>query len=867
LAVETGPAEHGGHEGQDRPFWQSPPDALIRELGSSPTGLSSAEAATRLQRDGPNTIEERRRRNLALDILRRLSNPLMIILMIAAAIAGATGDPASFSIIVIMILLSTTLDVVQEHRAEATAEALKHSIALRSSVLRDGTLAALPVHDLVAGDVVRLSAGDLVPADGVVIEANHLQVNEALLTGEAFPVEKTVEPAAAATQPAEASNALFDGTSILGGTATMLIVATGMRTRFGAIAASLASAQPPTAFERDIRRFGLLILRLTGFLVLFVLLANLALGRPPLEAFLFATALAVGLTPELLPMIMTVSLAHGARRMAHAKVIVKRLSAIHDLGQMDILCTDKTGTLTEARISLVAHPGPDGEDDERVAELAAVNAHFETGLRSPLDEALVAHAGSLNLDDWKKLDERPFDFERRRVSVLVEKAGRRIEIVKGAPETILALATHVEKRSGEPALLDDAERTRLEALHDERAAQGLRLLAVAWKDATGRTRIERDDDADLVFAGFCVFVDPPKPSATAAIARLEQAGVRIKVISGDAAPVIEHLVRELHLKVRGTLSGEEIAQLSDAALAARAGRVDLFARVTPDQKTRIVRALMARGHTVGFLGDGINDAPVIRAADIGLSVEGATDVAREAADMILLAPDLGVLADGVEEGRRTYANIMKYIRMGTSSNFGNMVSMAVASLFLPFLPLTAVQVLINNSIYDFSQVGIPLDDADREDLARPRGWDMHALLRFTAVMGLWSSMFDIATFVILLEAFKVTVVSFRSGWFVESMATQILVVFVIRTHRAAWRSRPHRALVLSSLVGLAAALLVALLPQGAALGFGTLTLTELATLAALVVAYLLGAEALKRIAMREASTGAHSHRRRPRGFL
>ncbi|CAN5270822.1 magnesium-translocating P-type ATPase [soil metagenome] len=834
-------------------FWQQTPDQILERLGATRQGLSADEAASRLVRDGPNEIAAKRKRHLLIDLLRRLANPLVAILLVAATIAGVTGDVASFAVIILVVILSTGLDMVQEYRAEATAEALKRSIALHATVMRGGTPIELPVSAIVTGDIVLLAAGDLVPADGIVLAVNGAQVNEALLTGEPYPVEKQVDPVPGASIPADARNALFHGTSVIGGTATMLVVETGARTRLGAIADSLAGTEPPTAFERGIHKLGILIARLTIFLVLFVLLAHLALGRPPLQSFLFAMALAVGLTPELLPMIMTVSLARGAQRMAAARVVVKRLSAIHDFGQMDVLCTDKTGTLTEARITLVGHPGIDGEDDERVAELAAVNALFETGLKSPLDEALLLHWTGRQMDDWRKLDERPFDFERRRVSVLVERQGERIEIIKGAPETLLALCRQAQDRSGALVPCDDALRARLMTLHDNRAAQGLRLLAVAWKPAGGQERIVDGDEDGLIFIGYCVFVDPPKESAVGAVARLEAAGVRIKVISGDAAAVVQHLVATLKLPVNGMLTGEEIAKLDDEALAARVETADLFARVTPDQKTRIVRALRSRGHTVGFMGDGINDAPAIRAADIGLSVDGATDVAREAADMILLAPDLNVLADGVAEGRRTYANIMKYIRMGTSSNFGNILPMALASLVLPFLPLTAVQVLLNNLLYDMSQIGIPFDHADETDLARPRGWDMPALVRFTAIMGPLSSIFDIATFGLLLWVFHVDVATFRAAWFIESMATQVLVVFVIRTARPAWASRPHVALTVTALTGLAVALVLPFLPWAALLGFAAPTAAVIGAIVLLVLAYLAGAELLKRFAIRFAT--------------
>lgn len=833
-------------------FWTASADAAFRTAQSSPAGLSSEAAAERLERDGPNSLGAAEHRRLLFDLARRLANPLVLILLVASAVAGITGDLVSFAIIAAVILLSTILDMVQEHRAQIAADALRQSISLRARILRDGTFVEKPVEEIVPGDVIALSAGDLVPADGIVLSANAAQVNEALLTGEPYPVEKTPQPVSASSGDDDTGGAVFHGTSLIAGSLQMLVVATGKRTRLGAIAGALHKAPPPTAFEHGIHRLGMLIVRLTVFLVMFVLLAHLALGRPPLQSFLFAMALAVGLTPELLPMIMTVALSRGAQRMAAARVVVKRLSSIHDLGQMDILCTDKTGTLTEAHITLVGHPGLDGRDCERVVELAAVNARFESGLKSPLDEALIEHMAERELTGWTKIDERPFDFERRRVSVLAERGADRIEIVKGAPETVLALCDFAETAEGETVPLDGVLRDRMVRLHDERCTEGLRLLGVAWKAAPGRDRIENDDDDGLVFAGYCVFVDPPKPSATSAVARLEAAGVAIKVISGDAAPVVRHLVGTLALPVNGMLTGSEIAHLSDQALSARVEEIDIFARVTPDQKTRIVRALRARGHTVGFIGDGINDAPAIRAADVGLSVDGATDVARDAADMILLAPDLGVLADGVLEGRRTYANIMKYLRMGTSSNFGNMLTMAVASLWLPFLPLTPVQVLLNNLLYDLSQIGIPLDGADSEDLAKPHAWDMAAIMRFTAIMGPLSSIFDIATFALLIGVVHAGIGEFRAAWFIESMASQILVVFVIRTSLPFWRSRPHRALVASALLGLAGALALPFGPWSGVLGFTSPSVALVAGIAGLILIYLGAAEMLKGYALRSA---------------
>ena len=820
------------------------PAEALAALHSTGEGLSGAAAARRLAEHGPNRAGLPGHRRLAARLLRRVTEPLIAILIVAAALSGATGDLASMLIIFVILGFSVALDLFQEGRAEAAAEALRRSVALKARVLRDGAATELPTEALVPGDVLLLRAGDLVPADGVVLEAADAHAQESLLTGEPYPMEKRAGPVPAKT-PAEAASALFAGTALISGEARMLVTATGAATRFGAIAAALEAEPPPTAYQIGLHRLGVLILRLTAFLVLFVLLTHLAFGRPALESFLFAIALAVGLTPELLPMITTVTLSRGARRMAARRVVVKRLAAIHDLGAMDIFCTDKTGTLTEARIALVRHVAPDGGESPRVLELAAVNSRFESGVRSPLDDAILAAAPE-HAPGWTRIADVPFDFERRRVSVLVERAGARLLLVKGAPEALLERAKRVEGAGGARPL-DEAGRAALEAQHAELAGQGLRCLGVAWREMpAGQDRPLAEDEEGLVWAGLLAFEDPPKPSAAQAIARLAASGVRVKIISGDAAPVLAHLVSTLGLPAQGMLTGEDLARLDDAALSARVEATDLYARVSPDQKARVIRALQARGHTVGFLGDGINDAPAIRAADCGLSVADASDVAQAAADMILLEQDLSVVADGVVEGRRTDANITKYIRMGTSSNFGNMLSMAAASLFIPFLPLTPVQVLLNNLLYDVSETGIPFDAVDVADTARPHGWDMPAILRFTLVMGPLSSAFDIATFAILRLVFDAPPEVFRTAWFVESMATQVLVVFVIRAHGPAWRSLPHPGLVLSSLGALAVALTLALSPIGGWLGFAPLPGALLGLIAALVLAYLALAEALKR---------------------
>lgn len=843
-------------------FWQEEPAALLERLGSSPAGLTTGEAGRRLARYGPNVAVVSARTNLARKLLRRLTDPLIAILLFAAIISGLTRDWQSCLIIVVTILASTILDVVQEGKAEATMDALRRSVAVTAAVVRDGTAAERPVAEVVPGDVVQLRGGDMVPADGILLASNGALVDEAALTGEPYAVEKRpgICHSAALT---DASNALFSGTSVVGGEATLLVVATGAATRFGGIAASLRSRVPPTAFERGVHALGILILRLTGFLVLFVLLAQLARHGLTLEGFLFAVALAVGLTPELLPMITTVTLARGGERMAKKQVVVKRLSAIHDLGAIDVLCTDKTGTLTEARITLAGAFGPDGADRPAVAALLRRNSRLCRGVHSSLDDAALAGADAAG-DGWSLVADAPFDFERRRASVLVTDGRQRQMITKGAPEALLALCRSVAAPDAARRPLDNAFRARIATLIDGKGAEGMRLLAVAIRDMPADCdAIGPDDEADLTFMGCAAFVDPPKPSAATAVEKLVAAGIRIKIVSGDAKPVVEHVVGALGIAARGVLSGEDVGAMSDAELGQRVAGVDLFVRIAPDQKRRIVTALRQRGHTVGYMGDGINDAPALHAADVGISVDGGTEVAREAADIILIAPDLGLVAEGVAEGRRTYANIMKYVRMGTSSNFGNMLSMAAASVFLPFLPLTPLQVLLNNLLYDFSEIGIPFDRADPGDIANPRSWDMRAVLRFTLLMGPLSSVFDLVTFAWLLAFVHASVATFRTAWFVESIATQILVIFIIRTAGPAWRSRPDRLLVATSLGGLTLALLIALTPAGGFIGFGAVDPAILAGIAVISAAYLATAEALKRLVLApNGSPGAHRAKRR-----
>jgi len=829
------------------PFWTREKDSVLDELGCSAEGLTADEAARRLDRYGPNTDKPARRAGIAIAIARRLLEPLCLILLVAAIVSALTGDTVGGAIIVAILVLSIGLDTFQEGRAARAADLLRRSVALKAEVRRDGAFVESAVDDIVPGDVVRIRAGDIVPADGLLLETTAFTTSEAALTGEPYPVEKRCGPVSS-HDAADAANAVFRGSVAQTGEAMALVVATGTRTLFGAAAAALAESPTPSPFQRDLHAFGLLVARLSIALIVVVLATHVLFGRPVLESLMFSVALAVGLTPELLPMITTVTLTRGALRMAARKVIVKRLASIHDLGAMTVLCTDKTGTLTSAKITLAGSLDGDGRDDPRAARLGAVSAALG-GDRGSLDAALVACTDVAH-EGWTLRARLAFDFTRRLGAVLADGPGEgQLLIVKGAPEAVLALCTSRRGAAGVTTMDDEG---RAEALQRVRtlAEQGLRAVAVASRPWPGAARdISAADETELTFVGLCTFADPPKATAGAAIARLAAAGVQVKILSGDDPVVVRRLAGVVGLDVTSVLSGSELAQLSDEALAVRVRSVHAFGRLTPDQKSRLIKALQANGEAVGFLGDGINDAPALKAADIGLSVDGATGVAQAAADMILLAPDLEVVADGVEEGRRTFANILKYLRMGASSNFGNMLSMATASLFLPFLPMLPTQILLNNLLYDFSEIGIPFDTVRPEATAAPQVWDLRALMRFAGVMGPLSSLFDLLTFAGLLLIFHATPEIFRTAWFLESMATQILVIFIIRTNGRPWSNRPHPALTTSSLVALAVAMVLPFSAVGAWFGFESPPPEVLAAIAGLLVVYLVAAELMKPLAI------------------
>jgi Mg2+-importing ATPase len=829
-------------------FWKQPTPALLAELGTPHGGLTSREAALRLLRYGNNDAAAPKRSPAWLRFIRLLANPLVIILLVASALSAATGEVASFVIIASIVLLSVLLDFAQASKALSAVDALRQQVALRADVRRDSAETSLPVVQLVPGDVVRLAAGDMVPADGVLLSSRDFFVNQALLTGESFPIEKhAAEDGDPATEISEAGNVALAGTSVIAGSAVQLICQTGRHTTLGQLAATLIAKPPPTSFEIGLRQFSLLILRITVVLVLLVMAESMAFHRPWIDAMIFALALAVGLTPELLPMIMTVTLARGAVRL-HQHVIVKSLPAIHNLGAMDVLCTDKTGTLTEARITLTRHVDITDNDSERVLTLAWLNSHFESGLKSPLDNAILAH-GAIDPSPWRKIDEVPFDFERRCVSVLVEHDGVRTLILKGAPEDVMRICISVEMPDGTSHALTDELRAKVQALFDQLSAQGFRLLGIASRvEPSDQEKAELADEKGLTFAGFAVFIDPPKVTASAALAELAAAGLEVKVLTGDNEQVARHLCGELGFNPGNVLTGTQLTALTDEALIGCLGETRLFCRITPQQKLRVIMALKRMGQTVGFLGDGVNDAPALHAADVGISVDTAADVAKAAAEIILLEQDLGVVHSGVMEGRRTIVNTGKYILMASSANLGNIFSMVLAGLILPFLPLLPIQVLLTNLIYDFAQTGLPLDNVDPEAIERPIHWNIRLIERFMIVIGPISTLFDVATFALLLLYFHATETFFRTGWFVESLVTQILMIFAVRTRRSLFASRPNRAVVGLAIGTAALTLALPFLPAiGRWFEFVYLPASYFGFLLAVVAAFLVTTELVKRV--------------------
>ena len=797
-------------------------------------GLTTAEAEQRLAAEGPNEIAVHASASAMRQLLATFSNPLLVILLFAAGAQAALGERVNALIVAAMVLLSAAIDFVQSYRSARAVERLRARVASTATALRDGSWTEIPRRALVRGDVIHLSAGDLVPADARLLSAIQLHLVEGALTGESLPVEKEV--GVPERTGAVSAGWVYSGTSVASGTAEALVERTGTRTQFGAIAARLAERAPQTAFEHGIREFGLFITRTVLFLVLFIAVVSLALHRPPLQSLLFAVALAVGLTPEFLPMITTVTLAQGARRMARQKVIVKHLPAIQNLGSIDVLCSDKTGTLTRGRMELARSVDGSGAPVPSVLDLGRVNSALQTGLRSPLDEAILA-ARSPDGVEWRRAGEIPFDFERRRVSVAAEGPGTPMLICKGAPESVLSTCTRWQTPDGVREL-SPAARARCEATEQALSGQGLRVIAVATRALAPGERCGPESERELCLAGFLAFLDPPLPDVAETVAALRRDGVEVKILSGDDPLVVRHVCQSVGIDAAELRLGDELDRLTDPALGQVAETSAVFARVSPQQKTRILQSLRRRGHVVGFLGDGINDAPSLHTADVGISVASAVDVAREAADIVLLDRGLDVLHAGIVEGRKSFGNVMKYLLMGTSSNFGNMLSMAVASVFLPFLPMLPTQILLNNFLYDLAQVTLPSDSVDPADLVHPRRWDVRLVRRFMLVVGPVSSLYDFLTFWVLLGPLHASERIFHTGWFIESLATQVLVVFVIRTAGNPLASRPSRLLTITSLGVVALAVALPWSPLAAPLGLEPLPRPFFLFLAVATATYL-----------------------------
>ena len=830
-------------------YWSRPVADVLAELGGTPEGLNTSEAQARLERVGPNALTPRRRATALTTFLHQFGSPLVLILIFAAAVAALAGEWTDAVIVIVIVVASAALTFFQEHTASNAVEALRAQVTIKATVVRDGRPQLVPAEHVVPGDVALLSAGSLIPADGVVLEARDFFVNQAVLTGETFPVEKKPGPVPAHAGLSDRVNCVFMGTSARTGTARALIVHTGAGTAFGQIAERLTLRPPETEFEHGIRRFGNLLTQIMTVLVLVVFAINVILDKPAIDSLLFALALAVGIAPELLPAIISVNLSKGAQGMARRGVIVRRLNAIENLGSMDILCTDKTGTLTEGVVRLDGALDIHGRPLEDVLRYAYLNAAFQTGLANPLDEAILAQPQP-DATGMDKLEEIPYDFVRKRLSVVVDSdPGTPIKpllITKGALSHVLAVCARV--RDGDKDLpLDEERRAEIDRRYEEWSGQGIRVLGVAVKDVPRQSAYSAEtDEIDMIFMGFLLFFDPPKADARETLDALGRLGVQVKVITGDNRLVARHVAEKVGLPVSGILTAAEMDELRDEALWNVAERTTLFVEVDPNQKERIILALRKMGHVVGFMGDGINDAPALHAADIGISVDQAVDVAKEAADFVLLKRDLGVLRAGIEVGRRTFANTLKYVFTTTSANFGNMFSMAGASLFLPFLPLLAKQILLNNFLSDFPALGIASDRVDKDMVERPHRWNIRFIRDFMIIFGLVSSVFDYLTFGMLLFVVRASPEQFRTGWFIESLLTELVIALVVRTRGPFFRSRPGTLLWTATLIVGLMTLAIPYLPFGGFLGFTPLPAWLMLALLGITALYVFAAELAKR---------------------
>ncbi len=831
-------------------YWSRPGDEMIAALGANREGLAPATAAEHMRRYGCNSLTAEHGHRQALWLfIERFRNPLVLILIFAALVALVVHDWLDALIVLAIVCITAVLGFIQEYRATNAVAKLRQRVSVKSTVLRGGQLLSIPSEEVVPGDIVKLAAGSLIPADAMLLEAKDFFVSQALLTGETFPVEKQPGVAAENAALVDRHNCIFMGTSVRSGTATALVVHTGKDTSFGQIADKLALRPPETEFERGLRHFGTLLVRVMLVIVLVVLAINIVLQHPTIETVLFAMALAVGLSPELLPAILTITLAHGAKNMARHGVIVKRLNAIENLGSMDVFCTDKTGTLTKGVVQLDRALDVAGQPCQAVLQHAFLNARLQTGLPNPLDEAVVA-AGSqaeMNMAAYAKLDEIPYDFVRKRLSIVVQQEGdaSALMITKGALQNVLDVCDRVQIGASSEAL-NQSHKQAIQQRFTEWSGQGYRVLGIAQKALAAGSAATRNDEQGLLFSGFLLFFDPPEQGVEQTLKGLRQLGVQLKIITGDNQFVARHVAEAVGIDVQRVITGTDLISMKDEALWHLAPQVTLFAEVDPNQKERIITALQKTGHVVGYLGDGINDAPALHAADVGISVDQAVDVAKEAADFVLLEHNLEVLRQGIDEGRHTFANTMKYIFITTSANFGNMISMALASLFLPFLPLLAKQILLNNFLSDIPAMGIAADNVDRDWESTPHRWDIKLIRNFMLTFGLVSTLFDLLTFAVLLYLAGAVAEVFRTGWFVESLLTELLILFVIRTSKPFYQSRAGRFLIWSSVAIICLTLALPYLPIGAVFGFVPLPPAILAAILVIAGLYLLVSEYTKR---------------------
>jgi P-type Mg2+ transporter len=830
-------------------YWTLTAEQLIAALQTTNNGIQQADAESRIKQYGPNALKAQRQTSAVGLLLRQFKSPLVLILIFAAIVSAFVGEWTDAIIILTVILGSTLLGFVQEYRASNAVEKLRSQVTIKSSVLRDGKPQMLPSEQVVPGDVVLLSAGSLIPADGIMLEANDFFVNQAVLTGETFPVEKLPGIVPDKASLAERTNCVFMGTSVRSGTAHVLIVEIGKATVFGQIAERLSLRPALTDFEHGVQKFGYLLTQVMLVMVVLVLAINIFLAKPPIDSLLFALALAVGLTPELLPAIISITLSHGAQQMAKHGVIVRRLNSIENFGSMDILCTDKTGTLTEGVVRLDGALDLDGQPSTAVLNYSFLNSQYQTGLNNPLDDAIIANAQQAGLKTAveQKVDEIPYDFVRKSLSVVTANPqGQRTLITKGALENILKICSQVQSGS-ESHPLDDKTLAGIEQHYSDWSDKGFRVLGVAIRKLDGQAAsYSSADEKGLSFIGFLLFFDPPKTDVQKTIVDLASRGVQLKIITGDNEKVARHVADAVHLPILGLLSGNALNNMADEALWHAAERTNIFAEVDPNQKERIILALRKTKHVVGYMGDGINDAPALHAADVGISVDTAVDVAKDAADFVLLKQDLDILREGIDVGRMTFANTLKYILTTISANFGNMFSMAAASLFLPFLPLLAPQILLNNFLSDIPGTTIASDNVDPEWVAKPRRWNTVFIRDYMVLFGLVSSIFDFLTFGALLYLYHASPVEFRTGWFIESLLTELVIALVVRTRRVFFRSRPGTLLLVSTLIFIAITLVLPYLPFSTFFGFIPLPAPLLLMMIGLTVLYVVVTEIAKK---------------------